>query len=74
MHASSARAVKAVAERNWDLLIHGIIGVAVDFRRVMDQCSRLSGEERGKYVLRCGREHHAAKAKIAAALKKEWEK
>lgn len=73
MHECSDRAAEAVDRRNWSLVIQGIVGVADEFRRVMRLCGDLSEEVRGEYVLRCGREHHSAKGKIAAALKKAFE-
>ncbi len=73
MHGCSDRAVDAVAQRNWALVIQGTIGVAEEFRKVMELCGEIPEGERGEYVLRCGREHHLAKGKIAAALKKAFE-
>lgn len=73
MHAKSEEAVEAIAARNWDLVIQGIVGVAEEFRRIMSLSGKLSGEERMKFIQGCGLEHHAAKARIAAALKKAFE-
>ncbi|MDP6613115.1 MAG: hypothetical protein QF673_03760 [Candidatus Hydrothermarchaeota archaeon] len=66
-------AVKAIAERNWDMVILGIVGVSEEFRRIMSLCGKLSDEQRMKFIHSCGLEHHAAKARIAAALKRAFE-
>lgn len=73
MHACSDNTVKAINQGKWDLAIQGIIGVADEFRKAMELCGMLPEDVKGKYILKCGREHHSAKGKIAAALKKVCE-
>jgi hypothetical protein len=73
LYANSKSAVDAVASRNWDLVIQEIVGVAKEFRGTMGPFSELPKESRGKYVLRCGREHHPTEGKISTALKKALE-
>lgn len=74
MHASAEKAIQAIADRNWDALIIGIVGTAEEFRGAMALCGELPSEKRMNAVRDCGREHHAAKARIALALKKAFEK
>ncbi len=73
MHANADKAVEAVASKNWDAVILGIVSVAEEFRGAMALCEALPSKKRGSTIRDCGREHHAAKARIALALKKAFE-
>ncbi len=73
MHANADKAIQAIAAKSWDMLILAIVAVADEFRDAMALCEKLPSEKRASIIRDCGREHHAAKAKIALALKKALE-
>lgn len=73
MNANADKVVQAIEAKNWDAVILAIVAVADEFRGAMALCEKLPSEKRASIIRDCGREHHAAKAKIALALKKALE-
>lgn len=74
MNANADKAVQAIEAKNWDTVILAIPAVADEFRGAMALCEALPDEKRANVIRECGHQHHAAKAKIALALKKAFER